>query len=110
MSSLKAVLRDEANYDFPLSDIVKKYLQWVTEDKYMIFEKVFFKTFKGRDCRDNTTFTYKLPIKRETFAMKCSKRGNDVYRFRVYRRFKGLAGLSKKRVFFQSKRQRNQKD
>jgi hypothetical protein len=36
----------------------------------------------------------------ETFAAKCSKRGNDVYRYRVYRRFKELSQLVEKVNFF----------
>jgi len=43
----------------------------------------------------------------EVFAIKCSKRGNDVYRQRVYRRFKGLASLADKTPFFNPK-DRNQ--
>lgn len=46
-------------------------------------------------------------FKSDVFAVKCSKRGNDVYRYRVYRRFKGLASLAKKIVFFNPKN-RNQ--
>jgi len=46
-------------------------------------------------------------FKSDVFAVKCSKRGNDVYRYRVYRRFKGLASLAKKIVFFNPK-DRNQ--
>jgi len=36
----------------------------------------------------------------EYFAVKCAKRGNDVYRSRVYGRFKGLCGNSENLVFF----------
>ena len=32
MSSLRVVLRDEAVYDFSLSEIVEKYLEWVQDD------------------------------------------------------------------------------
>ena len=39
----------------------------------------------------------------EVFAVKCSKRGNDVYRHRVYSRFKDLASLAEKTVFFNPK-------
>jgi hypothetical protein len=41
--------------------------------------------------------------------LKCSKRGNDVYRHRVYRRFKGLASLADKTVFFDPKSRRQNK-
>ncbi len=46
-------------------------------------------------------------FKSEVFAIKCSKRGNDVYRHRVYRRFKGLESLAEKTVFF-NRKNRNQ--
>ena len=36
----------------------------------------------------------------ETFAVKCAKRGNDVYRSRVRRRFEGLSTMMDKLVFF----------
>ena len=39
----------------------------------------------------------------EVFAVKCSKRGNDVYKTRVLRRFSGLSALSEKLVFFNPK-------
>ncbi|MCR3907144.1 MAG: protein rep [Tenericutes bacterium] len=38
-----------------------------------------------------------------TFAVKCSKRGNDVYRKRVYRRFKQLSQLADETNFFNPK-------
>ena len=103
MSSLRAVLRDEAVYDYSLSEIVEKYREWVLDDKYMILSKVQFKTFRIRDSRKNKFLSYKLPIKTETFAIKCSKRGNDVYRSRVYRRFVGLVDKAEKLVFFNPK-------
>jgi len=39
----------------------------------------------------------------ETFAVKCAKRGNDVYRYRVNKRFKGLSSMAKETVFFNPK-------
>jgi len=103
LSSLRAVLRDEAVYDYSLSEIEEKYQQWVLDDKYMILNRVQFKTFQIRDSRKNQLLSYRLPIKTETFAVKCSKRGNDVYRFRVYSKFKGLASKAEKLVFFNPK-------
>lgn len=49
MSSLRVVLRDEAVYDYSLSEIVEKYQEWVLDDTYMILNKVQFKAFKIRD-------------------------------------------------------------
>ena len=49
-------------------------------------------------------------FKSDVFAIKCSKRGNDVYRNRVYRRFKQLASLVEQIIFFNRKSRRiNQK-
>ena len=42
-------------------------------------------------------------FKSDVFAVKCSKRGNDVHRYRVYRRFKGLAPLAEEAIFFNPK-------
>jgi len=39
----------------------------------------------------------------EVFAVKCAKRGNDVYRWRVSRRFKGLSSMAEEIVFFNPK-------
>jgi hypothetical protein len=86
LSSLRAVLRDEAVYDYSLSEIVDKYQQWVIDDRYMILNRIDLRTFKS-----------------DVFAVKCSKRGNDVYRSRVYGRFKGLASKAEKLTFFNPK-------
>ena len=86
MVSLRSVLRDEAVYDFSLSEIVSKYREWVLDDRYMILNRIDLKTYKS-----------------EVFAVKCSKRGNDVYRSRVYRRFKGVSSLVENLVFFNPK-------
>jgi len=48
-------------------------------------------------------------LKTETFAVKCSKRGNDVYRKRVYRRFKELSQLVEKVNFFNPRDRRGGK-
>ncbi len=70
MSSLRAVLRDEAVYNYSLPEIESKYLNWVRDDKYMILDRVQFKAFQIRYSRKNQLLSYKLPIKRETFANK----------------------------------------
>jgi len=86
MVSLRSVLEDEEVYDFSLSEIVSKYREWVLDDRYMILNRIDLKTYKS-----------------EVFAVKCSKRGNDVYRSRVYRRFKGVSSLVENLVFFNPK-------
>ena len=41
--------------------------------------------------------------KNEVFGVKCAKRGNDVYRFRVYRRFREFCSMAGDAVFFNPK-------
>jgi len=69
----------------------------------MILNRVKMKEYRIRDSRKNIMMHYKLPVESDYFALKCSKRGNDVYRHRVYRRFKGLASLACKTAFFNPK-------
>ena len=103
MYSRKAVLRQHQEYGYSVPEIVDKYSEWVSEDKYMILNRVKMKTFATRDNRTNKLLRFSLPIKSEIFAIKCSKRGNDVYRHRVYSRFKGLSSIDKDLVFFNPK-------
>jgi len=63
MVSLKAFLRDYIQYNYSVSEIVEQYKEWVSEVKYMILS------------RWNETES-----ENEVFAVKCAKRGNDVYR------------------------------
>jgi hypothetical protein len=101
--SRKGVLREYEEFGLSVSEIVDKYSEWVSEDRYMILNRVKMKTVRVRDSRKNEYFTADFPVESEYFALKCSKRGNDVYRQRVYRRFKGLASLTEKTVFFNPK-------
>jgi hypothetical protein len=84
--SRRGVLREYEEFGYSVSEVVDRYSEWVSEDKYMILNRMDLRTFKS-----------------DVFAVKCSKRGNDVYRYRVYRRFKGLASLAEKTVFFNPK-------
>lgn len=86
MASLNAFLRDYLQFNYSVSEIVERYVEWVSEDKYMILSR-----WDERELRN------------EVFAVKCAKRGNDVYRFRVYRRFKDLCSMSDDLVFFNVK-------
>jgi hypothetical protein len=61
------------------------------------------KDFKIKDNENNLWRTVSLPIKNQTFAAKCSKRGNDVYKYRVEEKFNCLAPYSKKLVFYNPK-------
>ncbi len=83
MSSLHAFLKDYVRLNYSVSEIVDRYVSWVSEDKYMILSR-----------------WNRMVEKNEVFAVKCAKRGNDVYRSRVYRRFKGLCGRAEDAVFF----------
>ena len=100
MLSRKAVFREFEEYGLSVPKIVEKYSQWVSEDKYMILNRVKMKTVRIRDSRKSEYFNVDFPVESDYFALKCSKRGNDVYRHRVYRRFKGLASLADKTAFF----------
>ena len=86
MSSLHAFLRDYLRFNYSVPEIEERYVEWVSEVKYMIL-----------------TRWNKLKWKNDVFAVKCAKRGNDVYRFRVYRRFKGISSRAEDLVFFNPK-------
>jgi len=86
MSSLHAFLRDYIRFNYSVPEIEERYVEWVSEVKYMIL-----------------TRWNKEKWKNDVFAVKCSKRGNDVYRFRVYRRFKGISSRAEDQVFFNPK-------
>src|SRR4030067_1752645 len=78
MSSLAGYLRklaEQSFYDF--DDIIEKYEVWVLNHRYMVMahEREAWKEEAGQ-------FEY--------VAVKCAKRGNDVYVSRVDRRLYGL--------------------
>jgi hypothetical protein len=86
LASRKIVLEEFEEFGLTIPQIVDRYWKWVSEVKYMILNRINLRTFKS-----------------DVFAIKCSKRGNDVYRHRVYRRFKELSSLAEKTVFFNPK-------
>jgi len=86
MVSLKAFLRDYLKFNCTVPEIEERYVEWISEVKYMIL------TRWNEEKRKN-----------DVFAVKCAKRGNDVYRFRVYRRFKGICSMAEDLVFFNPK-------
>jgi hypothetical protein len=65
---------------------VEQFKEWASEDTYMILSK-----------------WNKEEWKNDVFAVKCAKRGNDVYVSRVESRFRGLVRYSEKIVFFNPK-------
>lgn len=86
MSSLKAFLRDYSQYGYSIPEIVEHYKDWVSDVRYMILSK-------WNDWK----------FKNDIYAVKCAKRGNDVYRFRVNRRFNDLCSMAEELVFFNPK-------
>jgi hypothetical protein len=78
MTSLAGYLRELAHrgtYDF--EDIVEKYESWVLDNRYMVMAHEREKWLSGAG-----EFEY--------IAVKCAKRGNDVYRARVEDRLDGI--------------------
>lgn len=86
MGSLKAFRRDYELFDYSLPEIQEHYLEWVKETMYMILSQ-----------------WNKKKQRNDLFAVKCAKRGNDVYRSRVSRRFRGVASRAENAVFFNPK-------
>ena len=84
MSSIRAFRRDYVNLEYSIQEVESHYLEWVRDTRYMILTRY----------KDN---------KNEVFAVKCAKRGNDVYRSRVRRRFEGLSSMADELIFFNSK-------
>ena len=68
MSSYEKFKSNYLQFDDSLEHIIDQYLVWVQDTKFMILGAK-----KGSDF--------------EYFAVKCSKRGNDIYRSRVSKRF-----------------------
>ncbi len=103
MYSRKSVLREYEEYGLSVPEIVKRYSEWVSEDKYMIINRVKMEIAQIRDSVTNKPLIVKFPVESDFFALKASKRGNDVYRQRVYRRFRDFSKLTEKKVFFNPK-------
>jgi hypothetical protein len=92
LSSLRGFLKDYLRLNYSVYEIVEKYIEWVSEATYMILSK-----------------WNKAEWKNDVFAVKCTKRGNDVYHSRVESRFRGLSRKAENLVFFNSKDRNNQK-
>lgn len=82
LSCARSYFLDQRNMD--LEGLVEYFLTWVNYNEYMVLQK---QTFDGK------TFDKK------TIAVKCSKRGNDVYKYRVRKRFSFLSTLENKILF-----------
>ena len=92
MASLRGFLKDYLRQNFSVDEIVEKYKEWVSENTYMILSKWNNKKWKN-----------------DVFAVKCSKRGNDIYRWRVKSRFVGLTHKAENLEFFNPKDRNNEK-
>ena len=93
MVSLRSFLKDDLIQNYTIEEIVEKYQELETQDTYMVLTK-----------------WNKEKWKYDAFAVKCSKRGNDVYKTRVKRKFDGVGELSKNIIFFNPKdRKKNKK-
>ncbi|MCW4030330.1 MAG: hypothetical protein NWE92_11875 [Candidatus Bathyarchaeota archaeon] len=92
MPSLRGFLKDYIKENYTVEEIVEKYKEWVSVSTYMILSK-----------------WNKEKWKNDVFAIKCSKRGNDIYRHRVKQRFVGLSHKSEQLEFFNPNDRRNDK-
>ena len=103
MSSRKQLREEFEENGFDIHKLLQTYLEWVFDDKYLILVRYKSKTILVKNSNTNEILQINLPDphdEAEVFAIKCSKRGNDVYRSRVYRRFKELFSLIKSKPTF----------
>lgn len=103
MVSLRSTLNEVAVSgslgSLSLDWVVDRYTDWVFDDTFMIMSKVHKKDYFVRDSVKKRKFVCSEPVGVDYFAVKCSKRGNDVYRSRVYKKFSGLSKFADM-VFF----------
>ena len=76
--SLSGFLNNYPDIEISIEDIAQAYTSWVQEDRYMILERLK----PIWDAPKSSTM-----LDKETIAVKCAKRGNDVYSYRVLSRF-----------------------
>jgi hypothetical protein len=86
LPSLRGFLKEYLKQNFSVDEIVEKYREWISVSSYMILSK-----------------WNKAKWKNDVFAVKCSKRGNDVYRCRVKSKFRGLSHRAEPLTFFDPK-------
>jgi hypothetical protein len=94
MSSLKAFLKDYGQFSYSVDEIIERYVEWINDVKYMILSR-------RKNLREDSLKEY--TFENEVFAVKCAKRGNDVYRTRVYARFNSLCSVAENLSFFNPK-------
>ncbi len=75
----------DADIDF--QELEKFYLDWRNYDEYIVLQK------------QSDSLRVKGEVEKQTFAIKCSKRGNDVYWWRVDKRLRFLKNLQSATLF-----------
>jgi len=78
---------DSGYGDPDLQGLEAFYLEWRTFDEYMVLQ------------RQTDNLRIKGELEKETIAVKCAKRGNDVYWWRVWKRLKFLRSLKSHTLF-----------
>jgi hypothetical protein len=92
LPSLRGFLKDYIKENYSVDEIVEKYREWVSVATYMILSKWNWAKWRN-----------------DVVAVKCSKRGNDVYRSRVKNRFVGFSHKAEQLEFFDVKERGNSK-
>lgn len=82
LTCARSVFLDLRNMDF--EGLIEYFDTWMNFKEYMVLQQ---QTLKGVD------------VERKTIAVKCSKRGNDVYQHRVKKRFAFFSTLENKVLF-----------
>ena len=73
--------------DPDLEGLEQFYVEWRDYNEYMVMQK------------QSDNLRIKGEVDKETIAVKCSKRGNDVYWWRVWKRIKKLNDLNDQMLF-----------
>jgi hypothetical protein len=73
--------------DPDLEGLTEYYIDWRDDDVYLVLQ------------RQSDNLRLLGEIDKETIAVKCAKRGNDVYRWRVWKRLKFLYDLKDRTIF-----------
>jgi len=87
LSYARSYFLESGNRDPDLTGLEKFYLEWRNFDEYIVLQK------------QTDNLRNKGEIEKETIAVKCAKRGNDVYWWRVWKRLKSIYNL-KEFTFF----------
>lgn len=102
MPSLSESRAELSRGDLSLSSICNSYVRWVSSKKYMVLDSVSYEYVRFFDHVNKKSGVYCNPHLVESFAVECSKRGNDVYRERVDSRFTAFCRQIPNTVFFET--------